>query len=170
MKRVLLLLFVTIMTTVINAQKQHFKFLSVEIDGTVNSFADKLVKNEGFRKDAKFDGNINRLLHGTFLEMECDLKIEATKKGKMYTVEVYPKKRFTEENEKKEMQRIISLLEKKYTPIKQDKDLPFLYGFENSNGMITIFCSDAPDRRGRMINIIFSDKKNANSRAVEDFL
>lgn len=115
-RKLMLLLFVSLFTLVLNAQTEHMKFAGIPLTGTIDQFQKKLVA-KGFRLNAKVSKMLpvgTRSFVGTFAGKHGNIAVYYDTDTKIvYGAKVYYNG-LTDDRAKEELDNLRSILSAKY--------------------------------------------------------
>ncbi|MBP5392121.1 MAG: hypothetical protein J6Y40_08600 [Bacteroidales bacterium] len=142
MKKIFLTLAsIVLFAVVCFAQNEHFKFLGIPLDGTINQFESKLI-SKGYTKADNYGSKEYRVYDGTFIGKKAtiviyyDVNTKIVHAGKAYFSDLTESKAKERLNELKEL-----LLQKYPNALNQDYIIEGLPKFElaSDNGYISVY-------------------------------
>ena len=143
-RKLMLLLFVSLFTLVLNAQTEHMKFAGIPLTGTIDQFQTKLVA-KGFRLNTKMSKMLpvgTRSFVGTFAGKKGNIAVYYDSKTKnVYGAKVYYDG-LTDDRAKEELDNLRSILSAKYgeTSITDGTDKSGRATFTVDTGLGSIYC------------------------------
>lgn len=143
-RKLILLLFVSLFTLVLNAQTEHMKFAGIPLTGTIDQFQTKLVA-KGFRLNTKMSKMLpvgTRSFVGTFAGKKGNIAVYYDSETKnVYGAKVYYDG-LTDDRAKEELDNLRSILSAKYgeTSITDGTDKSGRATFTVDTGLGSIYC------------------------------
>lgn len=161
MKKILFLLFTLVSLCCQDGQAQHFKFMGIPIDGSIENFETKL-KEKGFVNSieySKFNTTAEKYYDGMFAGNDVLLMVRATpKSGLVYGVSVNYFK-LTEKAAQGEKERMEKAIAKKYKTVKKTVS-PTISKFSVANGNIMVYYQTDEKLNKYLVSISYFDIKN----------
>lgn len=172
MKKILFLLLTLVSLCCQEGQAQHFKFMGIPIDGSIENFETKL-KEKGFVNSveySKFNSTTRKHYDGVFAGKDVFLTVKITPKSKLVYCVSANHLKLTEKWAQEEKERMKEAIAKKYNAEKQNV-LPTMSKFGVENGNIMVSYQKVEELNKYIVSIIYFDIKNTylcNKERKED--